>query len=81
MPFAPRNVSLHAGKAAGAIVERIWPFLRSGEEPPLTQFVAEQLGTAHWFDLRPAENGLGWTPRIPIDQGFELLRQSFIDSC
>lgn len=77
VPFSPHNVSLRAGQAVGTMVERLWPVLRSGQEPPLTRFVAEQLGTAHWFDLRPAKVDLGWTPRISIDQGLDLLRQSF----
>jgi nucleoside-diphosphate-sugar epimerase len=71
--FAPREVSLRTGKAVGAIVERIWPVVRRGEEPPLTQFVAEQLGTAHWFDPRPARDDLGWTPVVTIDEGLRRL--------
>ena len=32
-------------------------------DPPLTRFLAEQLGTAHWFDQRRTREALGWTPR------------------
>lgn len=71
--FAPRDVSLRAGRAVGAVVERLWPLIRRGEEPPLTQFLAEQLGTAHWFDPRPARDDLGWTPTVSIDDGLDRL--------
>lgn len=71
--FAPRDVSLRAGRAIGAVVERVWPLVRRGEEPPLTQFLAEQLGTAHWFDPRPARDELGWVPRVSIDEGLARL--------
>ncbi len=71
--FAPRDVSLRAGRAVGAVVERVWPLVRRGEEPPLTQFLAEQLGTAHWFDPRPARDDLGWTPTVSIDEGLARL--------
>jgi len=77
VPFEPRTVSLRAGKTIGSIVERVWPIVRGGDEPPLTRFVAEQLGTAHWFDPRPAHDDLGWSPRVSIDEGLALLEQSY----
>ena len=42
-------------------------------QPPITRFLAEQLGTAHWFDQRRTREALGWTPRVSLDEGFELL--------
>lgn len=80
--FAPREIGLSAARRIGAIVERVWPRLpdraRGGEiEPPLTQFLAEQLGTAHWFDPRPARDDLGWKPHVSIDDGLERLTQWF----
>jgi nucleoside-diphosphate-sugar epimerase len=73
VPFEPRTVSLRVGRSLGAVVERVWPLLRRDDEPPLTQFLAEQLGTAHWFDPRPARDDLGWTPRVSIDEGLARL--------
>jgi len=73
VPFEPRSVSLRVGRSVGAAVERIWPLLRRDDEPPLTQFLAEQLGTAHWFDPRPARDDLGWTPSVSIDDGLARL--------
>ena len=73
--FEPRSVSLRAGQTIGSIVERVWPVVRRGDEPPLTRFVAEQLGTAHWFDLRPAHDDLGWSPSVSIDEGLLRLKR------
>jgi 2-alkyl-3-oxoalkanoate reductase len=73
VPFAPREVSLRLGRIVGAGVERVWPLLRRDDEPPLTRFLAEQLGTAHWFDPRPARDDLGWTPSVSIDDGLGRL--------
>jgi nucleoside-diphosphate-sugar epimerase len=73
VPFEPRSVSLRAGRSLGAVVERVWPLLRRDDEPPLTQFLAEQLGTAHWFDPRPARDELGWSPQVSIDEGLARL--------
>lgn len=72
---APRSVPLPVGRLAGALTERVWSVLRRDDEPPLTAFLAEQLGTAHWFDPRPAREALGWTPRVTIDEGLERLRR------
>lgn len=73
VPFEPRTVSLRVGRSLGALVERAWPLLRRDDEPPLTQFLAEQLGTAHWFDPRPARDDLGWTPGVSIEEGLARL--------
>lgn len=75
--FAPRNVSPRVGRLAGALVERVWPLLRRTDEPPLTEFLAEQLGTAHWFDPRPARDDLGWQPRVSVDEGLRRLQHWF----
>jgi nucleoside-diphosphate-sugar epimerase len=75
-------VPLGAARTIGSLLERAWPKLpnrlRHGEvEPPLTRFVAEQLGTAHWFDPRPAALDLGWEPTVSIDDGLERLASWF----
>lgn len=79
--FAPREVSLRTGLVAGALVERLWPLVRRTDEPPLTKFLAEQLGTAHWFDPRPARDDLGWTPHVSIDDGLAELAAWFAHPC
>ncbi len=71
--FAPRDVPLAVGTRVGAVVERLWPLLRRDDEPPLTRFLAEQLGTAHWFDPQPAARDLGWAPTVSIDEGLGRL--------
>jgi 2-alkyl-3-oxoalkanoate reductase len=76
VPFAPRRLPLPLATFAGGVVERVWPRLRD-DEPPITRFVAEQLGTAHWFDPRPARDDLGWVPRVSLDEGFARLRAWF----
>ena len=77
VPFTPRDVSLRIGRSVGAAVERAWPLLRRDDEPPLTQFLAEQLGTAHWFDPRPAHEDLAWIPTVSIDEGLARLAEWF----
>ena len=74
--FEPRHLSLALGIRLGSVIERFWPLMRSSE-PPITRFVAEQLGTAHWFDQRSVQQDLQWAPTVTIDEGFERLTQWF----
>ncbi len=73
----PKVVPLRVALGAGSIVEKLWARAKPDEEPPLTRFLAEQLGTAHWFDPRPARTDLGWRPRVAIDQGLAELATWF----
>lgn len=76
-PYSPRHIPASLALKIGSAMEWLWPRVRS-DEPPLTRFVAEQLGTAHWFDPRPAREELRWSPHVTIDEGFVLLRQWFL---
>ncbi len=74
----PRRVPRRVALATGSLVERIWSLRSDAGEPPLTRFLAEQLGTAHWFDPRPAREDLGWTPTVSIDEGLARLADWFV---
>lgn len=73
----PRRVPRRLAIAGGGAVEAVWRLRRTDEEPPLTRFLAEQLGTAHWFDPRPARDDLGWSPTVTIDEGLARLAAWF----
>jgi 2-alkyl-3-oxoalkanoate reductase len=76
VPGPRGSVPLPVARAAGALVEAGWRAARRPGVPPLTSFLAEQLGTAHWFDQRRTRVALNWTPRVSLDDGFEVLRQN-----
>lgn len=75
---APRPVPLRAALFAGSLAERLWA-LRGDAEPPLTRFVAEQLGTAHWFDIAATRADLAWEPAVSLDEGFTRLAAWYAD--
>jgi nucleoside-diphosphate-sugar epimerase len=77
VPFEPRNVPLPVALCLGSLIDRVWPRLDRSDEPPMTRFVAEQLGTAHWFDQRAVRRDLGWRPQVSIDEGLEALGEWF----
>lgn len=74
---SPREVPLRVATGVGSVVERLWGRMKPDEEPPLTRFLAEQLGTAHWFDPRPARTDLHWQPTVSIDEGLARLTTWF----
>ena len=39
----------------------------------MTEFLAEQLSTAHWVDQRRTRELLQWEPSVSIEEGYERL--------
>ncbi len=75
--WTPRSVPTGVALVAGSVVERVWSWTRRTDDPPITHFIAEQLSTAHWFDQRQTRTALGWTPSVPLDEGFARLQSWF----
>ena len=57
----------------GAVLEGIYTVLRLPGEPKMTRFVADELATAHWFDISAAKNDLGYQPLISTQEGLKRL--------
>ncbi|MEJ5359633.1 MAG: NAD-dependent epimerase/dehydratase family protein [Desulfobacterales bacterium] len=76
LPPVRGAMSLAAARRLGWICEWLWRGLALPGEPPLTRFVAEALGTAHWFDISAARRDLGYRPRVSVAQGLERLARS-----
>jgi len=70
------SVPLGVAVGGGTVIEGLWRMLGRTSRPPMTKFLAEQLGTAHWFDQRRTREALNWSPRISLTEGFELLRRA-----
>lgn len=73
VPEPTRSVPVRTAKTLGWIVERLWQQREWAGEPPMTPFLAQQLGTAHWFDQRRTREALDWSPRVSLAQGFAQL--------
>ncbi|MFH5823584.1 NAD-dependent epimerase/dehydratase family protein [Georgenia sp. AZ-5] len=75
---APRwSVPGRLARAAGAAIEAVWAVRPGEDEPPMTRFLAEQLSTAHWFDLRRTREMLRWRPVVSLDEGFARLARHY----
>lgn len=61
----------------GAASEVAYRLLSREDEPLMTRFLAEELATAHWFDVGAARRDFGYVPRVSIAEGLVRLRASF----
>jgi nucleoside-diphosphate-sugar epimerase len=70
-----RSVSARTAWLMGALLEGVYRLFRIKGEPPLTRFVANEMATAHWFDISAAKRDLGYRPIVSLDQGLRRLAQ------
>jgi nucleoside-diphosphate-sugar epimerase len=71
IPPVTRRIPLSTAYKIGAVAEGIWTVLRLRGEPPMTRFVATELGKDHYFCIDAARRDLGYTPAISTDEGIE----------
>jgi nucleoside-diphosphate-sugar epimerase len=77
VPAPTLRVPGSAARFAGRVIERLWEKRPGHDEPPMTEFLAEQMSTAHWFDQRRTRERLQWTPRVSMDEGNARLATWF----
>ena len=71
------KVPYRVARTGGLAVEQVWDRRGVDDDPPITSFLAEQLGTAHWFDQRLTRRALQWKPKVSVDEGFGRLKAWF----
>ncbi len=57
----------------GAVLEFIYRTFRISGEPKMTRFVADELGTAHWFNINAVKQDIGYIPGVSIREGLQRL--------
>lgn len=77
LPPITKSIPVGVAVTVGRIFDLVYGGLRLRAEPPITQFLAEQLATAHWYDLSAAKRDLGYEPLVSFEEGLELLRRSY----
>ncbi|NUQ63528.1 MAG: NAD-dependent epimerase/dehydratase family protein [Pirellulales bacterium] len=71
-PVGP-SISPAAAWWLGAALETVYRLFRIPGDPPMTRFLAAQLTTSHYFDIRGARQDLGYEPRISTADGMQRL--------
>jgi len=75
LPAVRRSIPYAPAYALGLAFELIYRATRLSGEPPLTRWLALNLGRPHWFDISAARRDLGYSPALAIADGFERLVQ------
>lgn len=72
-PPVRRSLPLGAAQLVGSLMEWFYRLARLPGEPPMTRFLAAQLGTSHWYDITAARRDLGYEPEVSVAQGMERV--------
>jgi nucleoside-diphosphate-sugar epimerase len=72
-PPVKKAISTGLARLAGAVCEGVYGLLRVKAEPPMTRFVANELATAHWFNIAAAKRDLGYRPQVSTEEGLKRL--------
>ncbi|HQX94755.1 MAG TPA: NAD-dependent epimerase/dehydratase family protein [Thermomonas sp.] len=75
-PEVRKSIPFRAAYALGAACEGLWTLLPLRGDPPMTRFLAEQLGTSHWYSMAPAARDFGYVPKVSMAEGLERLRRT-----
>jgi nucleoside-diphosphate-sugar epimerase len=73
LPPVRKTISLPAAWRIGATLETLYRVLRIAGEPPMTRFLAAQLGRSHWYDISAAKRDFGYRPAITTAEGMQRL--------
>ena len=70
-----RSISRNTAWMIGTALEFFYKSFNISGEPRMTRFLADELSTAHWFDISAAKKDLGYAPKISIEEGLFRLEQ------
>lgn len=73
LPPVRKSISTGAAWALGTAFEAAYSLLRCRSEPPMTRFLASQLGKSHYFNIDRARRELGYEPAISTAEGMRRL--------
>jgi nucleoside-diphosphate-sugar epimerase len=76
LPPVDKSISLRAAWRLGAMWETVWGLLRLKRDPPMTRFLAAQLGMSHYFDITRAQKNFGYRPTISTAEGMRRLAEA-----
>lgn len=66
------SIPLDTAYRLGWMLEKVYKFLGIRKpEPPMTRFVALNLGKSHYFSHEKAKRDFGYSPRVTIEEGLK----------
>ncbi|MCL6584128.1 MAG: NAD-dependent epimerase/dehydratase family protein [bacterium] len=73
LPTVKKSIPLAVAKKIGWAIEKYYHTFHLSGEPAMTRFLASQLGTSHYFNIRKARERLNYIPEVSMEEG---LRRS-----
>lgn len=73
LPPVKRRIPFAVAWLGGLFFEAAHSVLAPSTEPVMTRFLAEQLGSDHYFDPASSRDELGYIPAISTEEGLERL--------
>ncbi len=73
LPPVTRSISLKTAWRVGAVLEVYHRAFSSRTEPPMTRFLAAQLGRSHYFNISRARQDFGYKPAVSTAEGIRRL--------
>jgi 2-alkyl-3-oxoalkanoate reductase len=72
-----KSISAPSAARVGRVMEFVWKWLFLPGEPPMTRFIAAQLGTWHTFSMQPAYDDFGYREVVPLFMATKLTVEAF----
>lgn len=72
LPAVNSSISARAAYAVGGLLEAVYAAARLPGEPPMTRFLARQLGGSHYYSIARAQRDFDYRPLVSVEEG--LLR-------
>lgn len=73
LPAVKKSISLKAAYRIGGVLETVYRSLRLSAEPPMTRFLALQLGSSHYYSVAKARRDFGYATIVSADEGLQRL--------
>jgi 2-alkyl-3-oxoalkanoate reductase len=73
LPPVRKRISAGAAYTVGALCEGVYRAVGLRQEPPMTRFLAQQLGGTHYYAVGRAQRDFGYKPIVPVDEGMRRL--------
>lgn len=73
LPHVTKSISTRTAMRIGRACELAWTAFRLRGEPPMTRFLAAQLGGTHWYRIERAVRDFGYRPLVSFDEGLIRL--------
>lgn len=74
-PPCKKHIPFAVAYAAGSMLETLWSLAFAKSEPPMTRFVALQLGRSHTYSIESAKRDFGYQPPVSWDEAIAKTQQ------